>query len=140
MTVDDTAALKSKNMSDIQSIPIGANTCRVKYWEHYIWQILNTVQMVQTSGIRPLVLPAALISAGSEEEVGGNSRQRHNRHARDEGAAAPGTLEKRMEELEKKSSSVSSKRRPSRAQIPSHAVPAPHSALPRCHRGNSTRN
>jgi len=40
-------------------------------------------------------------SAGSEEEVGGNGRQRHNRHARDEGAAAPGTLEKRMEELEK---------------------------------------
>ncbi|XP_029318310.1 PRKC apoptosis WT1 regulator protein [Cottoperca gobio] len=32
---------------------------------------------------------------GSEEEVGGNSRQRHNRHGRD------GTLEKRMEELEK---------------------------------------
>ncbi|CAK6950001.1 PRKC apoptosis WT1 regulator protein [Scomber scombrus] len=34
---------------------------------------------------------------GSEEEMGGNSRQRHNRH----GAAAPGGLEKRMEELEK---------------------------------------
>uniref|UniRef100_A0A3B4V2K2 PRKC, apoptosis, WT1, regulator n=1 Tax=Seriola dumerili TaxID=41447 RepID=A0A3B4V2K2_SERDU len=32
---------------------------------------------------------------GSEEEVGGNSRQRHNRHGRD------GGLEKRMEELEK---------------------------------------
>ncbi|KAK1906346.1 PRKC apoptosis WT1 regulator protein [Dissostichus eleginoides] len=31
---------------------------------------------------------------GPEEEAGGNSRQRHNRHARDE------TLEKRMEELE----------------------------------------
>ncbi|XP_035535475.1 PRKC apoptosis WT1 regulator protein [Morone saxatilis] len=39
---------------------------------------------------------------GSEEEVGGgNSRQRHNRHGRDGGAAAPGSLEKRMEELEK---------------------------------------
>ncbi|XP_030006054.1 PRKC apoptosis WT1 regulator protein [Sphaeramia orbicularis] len=38
---------------------------------------------------------------GSEEEVGGNSRQRHNRHSRDGGAAAPGSLEKRMEELEK---------------------------------------
>ncbi|XP_070848661.1 PRKC apoptosis WT1 regulator protein [Chaetodon trifascialis] len=38
---------------------------------------------------------------GSEEEVGGNSRQRHNRHGRDGGAAAPGNLEKRMEELEK---------------------------------------
>lgn len=38
---------------------------------------------------------------GSEEEVGGNSRQRHNRHARDGGAAAPGSLEKRVEELEK---------------------------------------
>ncbi|XP_023125886.1 PRKC apoptosis WT1 regulator protein [Amphiprion ocellaris] len=37
---------------------------------------------------------------GSEEEVGGN-RQRHNRHGRDGGAAAPGSLEKRMEELEK---------------------------------------
>lgn len=35
---------------------------------------------------------------GSEEEVGGNSRQRHNRHGRD---GAPGSLEKRMEELEK---------------------------------------
>ncbi|XP_034382641.1 LOW QUALITY PROTEIN: PRKC apoptosis WT1 regulator protein [Cyclopterus lumpus] len=35
-------------------------------------------------------------SAGSEEEVGGNSRQRHNRHGRDEGS-----LEKRMEELER---------------------------------------
>ncbi|XP_068573325.1 PRKC apoptosis WT1 regulator protein [Cebidichthys violaceus] len=40
-------------------------------------------------------------SAGSEEEAGGNSRQRHNRHCRDGGAAAPGSLEKRMEELEK---------------------------------------
>lgn len=39
---------------------------------------------------------------GSEEEVGGNtSRQRHNRHGRDGGAAASGSLEKRMEELEK---------------------------------------
>ncbi|XP_031169258.1 PRKC apoptosis WT1 regulator protein isoform X2 [Sander lucioperca] len=39
---------------------------------------------------------------GSEEELGGNSRQRHNRHGRDGGAAAPpGSLEKRMEELEK---------------------------------------
>ncbi|XP_044042626.1 PRKC apoptosis WT1 regulator protein [Siniperca chuatsi] len=38
---------------------------------------------------------------GSEEEVGGNSRQRHNRHSRDGAAAAPGSLEKRMEELEK---------------------------------------
>lgn len=37
-------------------------------------------------------------SAGSEEEAGGNSRQRHNRHGRD---GAPGSLEKRMEELEK---------------------------------------
>ncbi|KAL7371353.1 hypothetical protein ABVT39_025399 [Epinephelus coioides] len=37
---------------------------------------------------------------GSEEEVGGN-RQRHNRHGRDGGAAAPGSLEKRLEELEK---------------------------------------
>ncbi|XP_047431079.1 PRKC apoptosis WT1 regulator protein [Mugil cephalus] len=37
---------------------------------------------------------------GSEEEVGGNSRQRHNRHGRD-GGAAPGGLEKRLEELEK---------------------------------------
>ncbi|XP_022057445.1 PRKC apoptosis WT1 regulator protein [Acanthochromis polyacanthus] len=37
---------------------------------------------------------------GSEEEVGGN-RQRHNRHGRDGGAAAAGSLEKRMEELEK---------------------------------------
>lgn len=37
---------------------------------------------------------------GSEEEMGGN-RQRHNRHSRDGGAAAPGSLEKRMEELEK---------------------------------------
>ncbi|TKS90598.1 PRKC apoptosis WT1 regulator protein [Collichthys lucidus] len=36
---------------------------------------------------------------GSEEEVGGNSRQRHNRHGRDGGAAA--SLEKRLEELEK---------------------------------------
>ncbi|XP_054480544.1 PRKC apoptosis WT1 regulator protein [Anoplopoma fimbria] len=40
-------------------------------------------------------------STGSEEEVGGNSRQRHNRHCRDEGAAVMGSLEKRMEELEK---------------------------------------
>nr|XP_020469340.1 PRKC apoptosis WT1 regulator protein [Monopterus albus] len=38
---------------------------------------------------------------GSEEEVGGNSRQRHIRHSRDGGAAAPGSLEKRIEELEK---------------------------------------
>ncbi|KAM3859211.1 PRKC apoptosis WT1 regulator protein [Diretmus argenteus] len=38
---------------------------------------------------------------GSEEEVGGNSRHRHNRHGRDGGAAAPGGLERRMEELEK---------------------------------------
>lgn len=38
---------------------------------------------------------------GSEEEAGGNSRQRHNRHGRDGGGAAPGSLEKRMEELEK---------------------------------------
>lgn len=37
---------------------------------------------------------------GSEEEMGGNSRQRHNRR-RDGGAVAPGSLEKRMEELEK---------------------------------------
>ncbi|KAG8005526.1 PRKC apoptosis WT1 regulator protein, partial [Nibea albiflora] len=36
---------------------------------------------------------------GSEEEAGGNSRQRHNRHGRDGGAAA--SLEKRLEELEK---------------------------------------
>ncbi|XP_041833281.1 PRKC apoptosis WT1 regulator protein [Melanotaenia boesemani] len=38
---------------------------------------------------------------GSEEEVGGNSRQRHNRHLRDGGPAGPGNLEKRLEELEK---------------------------------------
>ncbi|XP_060924110.1 PRKC apoptosis WT1 regulator protein isoform X2 [Limanda limanda] len=38
---------------------------------------------------------------GSEEEVGGNSRQRHNRQGRDGGAAAQGGLEKRMEELER---------------------------------------
>eukprot|EP00064_Thunnus_orientalis_P015411 superscaffoldBa00002853_g15463 len=38
---------------------------------------------------------------GSEEDMGGNSRQRHNRHGRDGGAAASGSLEKRMEELEK---------------------------------------
>lgn len=38
---------------------------------------------------------------GSEEEVGGSSRQRHNRHGRDGGAAVQGSLEKRMEELEK---------------------------------------
>uniref|UniRef100_A0A3Q4AVV8 Uncharacterized protein n=1 Tax=Mola mola TaxID=94237 RepID=A0A3Q4AVV8_MOLML len=38
---------------------------------------------------------------GSEEEVGGNSRQRHSRHIRDGGAAAAGSLEKRIEELEK---------------------------------------
>ncbi|XP_076009615.1 PRKC apoptosis WT1 regulator protein [Genypterus blacodes] len=42
---------------------------------------------------------------GSEEEVcgggGGSSRQRHARQCRDGGAAAPGTLEKRLEELEK---------------------------------------
>ncbi|XP_041637050.1 PRKC apoptosis WT1 regulator protein [Cheilinus undulatus] len=38
---------------------------------------------------------------GSEEEVGGNSRQRHNRHSRDGGAGATGSLEKRIEELEK---------------------------------------
>ncbi|XP_029902037.1 PRKC apoptosis WT1 regulator protein [Myripristis murdjan] len=37
---------------------------------------------------------------GSEEE-GGNSRHRHGRHGRDGGAAAPGSLERRMEELEK---------------------------------------
>uniref|UniRef100_A0A3Q3JHZ1 PRKC, apoptosis, WT1, regulator n=1 Tax=Monopterus albus TaxID=43700 RepID=A0A3Q3JHZ1_MONAL len=40
-------------------------------------------------------------TSGSEEEVGGNSRQRHIRHSRDGGAAAPGSLEKRIEELEK---------------------------------------
>lgn len=34
---------------------------------------------------------------GTEEEVGGN-RQRHNRHARD---PAPGSLERRIDELEK---------------------------------------
>lgn len=38
---------------------------------------------------------------GSEEEMGGNSRQRHNRHGRDGGASAPGSLEKRIDELEK---------------------------------------
>ena len=36
---------------------------------------------------------------GSEEEVGGNNRQRHNRQGRDGGAAGPGSLEKRLEEL-----------------------------------------
>ncbi|XP_056879102.1 PRKC apoptosis WT1 regulator protein [Takifugu flavidus] len=36
-------------------------------------------------------------SVGAEEEVGGN-RQRHNRHARD---PAPGSLERRIDELEK---------------------------------------
>ncbi|XP_071761773.2 PRKC apoptosis WT1 regulator protein [Centroberyx gerrardi] len=38
---------------------------------------------------------------GSEEEAGGNSRHRHTRHGRDGAAAAPGGLERRMEELEK---------------------------------------
>lgn len=42
-------------------------------------------------------------SAGFEEEAGGNSRQRHNRHGRD---GAPGSLEKRMEELEKVCSQI----------------------------------
>lgn len=37
--------------------------------------------------------------AGSEEDVGSSSRQRHNRHGRD--GAAVGGLEKRLEELEK---------------------------------------
>ncbi|KAM9327797.1 PRKC apoptosis WT1 regulator protein isoform 1-T4 [Pholidichthys leucotaenia] len=38
---------------------------------------------------------------GSEEEVDGNSRQRHNHHSRDGVVAAPATLEKRIEGLEK---------------------------------------
>lgn len=47
-------------------------------------------------------------SAGAEEEAGGHSRQRHNRHGRDGGAAAaPGSLEKRIEELEKVRSPMS---------------------------------
>ncbi|KAM4569337.1 PRKC apoptosis WT1 regulator protein [Odontesthes bonariensis] len=41
------------------------------------------------------------VGQGSEEEVGGNNRQRHNRHGRDGGAAGPGSLEKRLEELER---------------------------------------
>ncbi|KAM8908646.1 PRKC apoptosis WT1 regulator protein [Spinachia spinachia] len=42
-------------------------------------------------------------STGSEEEAGGNVRQRQNRHGRDGGAAAAavGSLELRVEELEK---------------------------------------
>uniref|UniRef100_A0A3Q0RXB4 PRKC, apoptosis, WT1, regulator n=1 Tax=Amphilophus citrinellus TaxID=61819 RepID=A0A3Q0RXB4_AMPCI len=36
-----------------------------------------------------------------KEEMGGNSRQRHNHHGRDGGASAPGSLEKRIDELEK---------------------------------------
>uniref|UniRef100_A0A3P8UXB9 PRKC, apoptosis, WT1, regulator n=1 Tax=Cynoglossus semilaevis TaxID=244447 RepID=A0A3P8UXB9_CYNSE len=39
--------------------------------------------------------------SSAEEEVCGNSRQRQNRHGRDIGAAVQGSLEKRMEELEK---------------------------------------
>ena len=38
---------------------------------------------------------------GSEDEVGGNSRQRHSRVGRDGEAAGSGSLEKRLEELEK---------------------------------------
>ncbi|XP_061570232.1 PRKC apoptosis WT1 regulator protein [Cololabis saira] len=38
---------------------------------------------------------------GAEDEVGGNSRQRHSRHGRDGEAGVPGSLEKRLEELEK---------------------------------------
>lgn len=38
---------------------------------------------------------------GLEEDTGGNSRQRHNRHGRDGGASAPGSLEKRIEDLER---------------------------------------
>ncbi|KAM9704794.1 PRKC apoptosis WT1 regulator protein [Menidia menidia] len=38
---------------------------------------------------------------GPEDEVGGNNRQRHNRHGRDGGAAGAGSLEKRLEELER---------------------------------------
>ncbi|XP_034529781.1 PRKC apoptosis WT1 regulator protein [Notolabrus celidotus] len=37
----------------------------------------------------------------SEEDGVGNTRQRHTRHGRDGGAAATGSLEKRVEELEK---------------------------------------
>lgn len=50
-------------------------------------------------------------SAGAEEEAGGHSRQRHNRHGRDGGAAAAGSLEKRIEELEKVRSLMSHLRR-----------------------------
>ncbi|XP_026182900.1 PRKC apoptosis WT1 regulator protein [Mastacembelus armatus] len=38
---------------------------------------------------------------GPDDEVGGSGRHRHNRHSRDGGAAAPGSQEKRIEELEK---------------------------------------
>ncbi|KAM6895507.1 PRKC apoptosis WT1 regulator protein [Xenentodon cancila] len=38
---------------------------------------------------------------GPEEEVGGTSRQRHGRQGRDGEAGGPGSLEKRLEELEK---------------------------------------
>lgn len=38
---------------------------------------------------------------GSEDEVGGNSRQRHSRLGRDGEAAGPGSLEQRLDELER---------------------------------------
>lgn len=43
----------------------------------------------------------SFLNSSAEEEVCGNSRQRQNRHGRDIGAAVQGSLEKRMEELEK---------------------------------------
>ncbi|XP_056132317.1 PRKC apoptosis WT1 regulator protein isoform X2 [Lampris incognitus] len=38
---------------------------------------------------------------GSEEDAGGNSRHRHARHGRDGSTTAPGSLERRMEDMEK---------------------------------------
>lgn len=52
--------------------------------------------------LHPCVLCVCCSSTGSDEEAEGNIRQRHNRHCRDgAAAAAAGSLELRVEELEK---------------------------------------
>lgn len=65
-------------------------------WNSQLWEKLEGSKWcIRVEGL--LFICCSSAGQGLEEEAGGRSRQRHNRHHRDGGA---GSLEKRLEELE----------------------------------------
>ncbi len=81
----------------------GRNSHKLLCFSNFLFHVKNFkyVGCISCFSYVSVCICNSTAGAGSEEEAGGSSRQRLNRHGRDGGAAASGSLEKRMEELEK---------------------------------------